>query len=104
MLPAGVVMFERYMVGRKEGGNHCHINVIPVPKVEPHRRTAPQPPTTKPLPALLADSTNPSREANAESAEQIFTDSATANGFEFEHRLGPAGGTEAAKPRRYLGH
>ena len=25
------VAFERFMAFRKSGGNHCHINVVPVP-------------------------------------------------------------------------
>ena len=26
-----LVAFERYMTLRKSGGNHCHVNVLPIP-------------------------------------------------------------------------
>jgi len=26
-----LVAFERYMALRKSGGNHCHVNVLPIP-------------------------------------------------------------------------
>jgi len=55
-----LVMFERFMAGRKEGGNHCHTNMIPIPK------------------------------ARAVEAEMAFLSGASEHGFDFETRLGPA--------------
>ena len=33
--PRELVVFERHLALRSKGGNHCHMNCVPVPRVRP---------------------------------------------------------------------